>query len=304
MLPRTSFSTSSCPSGSDDGLRYSSVVQTVRLISLAAFAVCFAAGQSAEGYIKIGSDRRELRYARAARVADDLDKSKQMLHLILSEAEIPSKALFDRGELLGIKYSKTNQIVEFNFHDNAVNWFLMSKEMEGGGTLSRSESPNPFPYEVSGDRVKGKVEVKSGQFEASTNHPPYQIEVTYSAVLEKAPFEVAPTPADAIAATRSPAAIAYLDFVSALRAGDKAKIMAGVPPAQRAQMDTPEFPKALKFIQMMMPSNLKILKAVEKDGEATLTLSGTLEGAPQKGEAIMKLEGGKWLLRSESWTNN
>jgi hypothetical protein len=299
MLRRTFFLTSSCPNGSDSGLRYSSVVQTVRLISLVALAVCFASAQTADGYIKIGSDRRELRYARAARVADDLDKSKQMLHLILSEAEIPSSALFDGGKLFEIRIAKANQVVELNFRDEGVTWFLTGKEMPG--TLSLNRSPNPFPYEVSGDRVKGKVSAKSE--EASSSHTPYQIEVTYSAVLEKAPVAIAPTAADAGAAAKSPAAMAYLDFVSALRAGDKAKIMAGVLPAQRAQMDTPEFPKTLTFIQMMMPSNLKILRAVEKDGEATLTLSGVLEGSPQAGEAIMKLEGGKWLLRSESWTN-
>jgi hypothetical protein len=254
--------------------------------------------QTADGYIKTGADRRELHFARAARVTDDLDKTKQMLHLILSEAEISSKALFDRGELLGIKYQKKNQIVEFNFHEDGVNWFLMSKEMEGGGTLSLSRSPNPFPFEISGDTVKGKVEDHG---EASSMHPPYEIAVSYSAKLEEAVVEPAPTPADAIAAAKSPATKAYLDLVAAIRAGDKAKIMAGVGPEQRAQVDTPQFPQALKFIQSMMPSNLKVLKVVEKDGEATLTLSGMLEGSPQKGQSVMKLEGGKWLMHSESW---
>jgi hypothetical protein len=278
-------------------------VQVHRLIPFVLAAGTIATAQTAEGYIKIGSNRRELRHARAAQVTDDLHKSKQMIHLILSEAEIPSKALFDRGELLSIKYAKTNQIVEFNFHEDGVNWFLMSKEMEGGGTLSMSHSPNPFPYEIAGGMVKGKIEAHSEG--ASANQPAYEIAVTYTARMEQAvvEVEVAPTPADAIAAAKSPATRAYLDLVAAMRAGDKAKIMAGVPAEQRAQIDTPQFPQALKFLQAMMPVGLKVLKAAEHDGETTLTLSGTLEGSPQKGEAIMKLDGGKWLMRSESWTN-
>ena len=266
---------------------------------LAAVAASVTTAQTADGYIKVGSDQRNLRFARAAQIPDDLDKSKQMIHLVLSEAEIPSKALFDDMKLFDIRQAKVNQIVELNFRDNSVNWFLTGKGMEG--TRSMSQSPNPFPYQILAGAIKGKIEAHGDA--GSTGAAAYEISVTYTAPLEKPVIESAPTAADAAAAAKSPAVKAYLDLVTALRAGDKAKIMSGVPAEKRAQMDSPDFPKMLAFVQSMMPQNLKVLKVVEKDGVATLTLSGTLEGSPQKGEATMKLEGGKWLMMSESWRN-
>ena len=115
--------------------------------------------QTAEGFIRIGSDRRELHHARAARIQDDLDKSKQMIHLVISESPIPEKALFDDMKLFDVRQEKTNQIVELNFREDSVNWFLAGKEMEG--TRSLSQSPNPFPYEISGGSIKGRIEARS-----------------------------------------------------------------------------------------------------------------------------------------------
>ena len=57
----------------------------------------------------------------------------------------------------------------------------------------------------------------------------------------------------------------------------------------------------LKIVQMMQPLNIKVLKAVEKDGEATLTMTGTQEGKPMKGEATLKLVDGKWTMTNQSW---
>ena len=92
--------------------------------------------------------------------------------------------------------------------------------------------------------------------------------------------------------------------MSAIRAGDRAKIVAASPEDQRQQIDNADFEKMLKVVQTMQPSNIKVLKAVEKDGEATLTLSGVQDGKPQKGEATMKLEAGKWVMGSENWRDS
>ena len=268
----------------------------VKPLALALLFASLACAQTADGFIRIGADRRELRHARATHVPDDFDKSKQVIRLVLSEAPIPAKALFDSMALSAICSQKTNQIVEFDFHDGGVNWFLTGKEMEG--TRSLSQSPNPFPYEITNGTIQGKIEAKSDPDDKNT---PYEIAVTYTAQFEQAIVVPPPTPADAISAQKSPATKAYLNLIGAIRTGDRAKILAAAPPDQRDKIDTPDFQKMLKIIQMMQPENIKVLKAVEKDGVATLTLSGIQEGKPQKGEAVMKFEGGKWLMRNESW---
>ena len=82
-----------------------------------------------------------------------------MIHLVISESPIPEKALFDDMKLFDVRQEKTNQIVELNFREGSVNWFLAGKGMDG--TRSLSQSPNPFPYEIAGGSIKGKIEARS-----------------------------------------------------------------------------------------------------------------------------------------------
>lgn len=76
------------------------------------------------------------------------------------------------------------------------------------------------------------------------------------------PLAIAPTPADAAAATGKEPAKAYLAPV-AIRSGDKPKIMDLSPPDKRAMIDTPEFPQMLKMVQMMTHQNLQVLQVSE-----------------------------------------
>ena len=58
----------------------------------------------------------------------------------------------------------------------------------------------------------------------------------------------------------------------------------------------------LKMLQMMQQQEIRVRKAVTSGDETTLQVEGkSAEGAPQKGEVIMKLENGKWILRNEKW---
>jgi hypothetical protein len=281
---------------------YSKITMTklsllIRALLLMAFLGCLAGAQNTQGFIIVGSDRRELHCARAAEIPDDLDKSKTMIHVLLSESPISFIALFDSRALYDIRSEGKNQIVELNFRENGVNWFLTGHDMEGMFSLSRS--PNPFPYEVKAGAIKGKVESKS-----DTDAWPsrtYEISVTYAAPIEQHPVAgPEPAPGDALAAEKHPAVQAYLSLQEAIRAGNKAGILAAAPADRRARMDSPDFPQMLKMIQSMQPKEIRVLKAVDKDGEATLTLQ---DGQHRKGEATLRLEGGKWLMQSESWRN-
>jgi hypothetical protein len=252
---------------------------------------------SADGFIQIGSIRKELHFAKAAYTKDRFEPSKQVLHVLLSDAPVPSKALFDGGRLFALTSGSEIQVVEFDFSEEGVKWFVSAKGMPG--SRSMNASPNPFPYEIKGGILHGKVQSKSEAL--SADFPALEISVTYSAEIEKPVVEPPPTAADAIAAQRSPAAKAYLDRMDAVQKGDKARLMAVSTPEQRRLLEGPDFDKMLPMIQQMQPKNVKILKAVDTATESSLWLSGIVDGKPQKGELEMHLVDGRWLVTLEVW---
>jgi hypothetical protein len=254
---------------------------------------------SADGFIQIGTIRKELRFAKAAHVKDRFDPTKQVLHLILSDAPVPSKALFDGGRLFALISSTDIQVVEFDFVENGVKWFLSAKGMPG--SRSMSASPNPFPYEMKGNVMHGKIESKSEAL--SEDQPGLNISVTYSAEIEQPVVEPPPTAAETAAAQHSPAGKAYLDRLDAIAKGDKARLMAASSPEERAQLATADFNQVLPMIQGMQPKNVKILKAVDTATESVLQLSGVMEGKPQKGDVEMRLVDGHWLVTLELWND-
>ena len=113
------------------------------------------------------------------------------------------------------------------------------------GSLSRSQSPNPFPLKRTGEHVEGEVIDKQA---AEGSSVAYNISVKFSTELEKKAREVPLTAADAETAKRNPAAVRYLQFQEALRKGDKEEIRSFAPPEARAQLDGPDFPQMLKLL--------------------------------------------------------
>ncbi len=267
------------------------------VVSMLALGSASLIAGSAEGSLQVGSIRKELHFAKAAYVKDRFEPSKQVLHLVLSDAPVPSKALFDGARLFAITSSSEIQVVEFDFSDDGVKWFFSTKGLPG--TRSMNASPNPFPYEIKGGVMQGKIQSKSEAL--SENSPGIEISVTYSAEIEKPVVEPAPTAADAAAAQRSPAGKAYLDRLDAVQKGDKARLMPALTPEQRAQLEAADFKQILPMLQQMQPKNVKILKAVDTATESKLWLSGIVDGKPQKGDVEMHLVDGHWIVTLEIW---
>src|ERR1700734_1989271 len=129
------------------------------MASLLALGATSLVAGSAEGFAPVGSIRKELHFAKAAYVKDRFEPSKQVLHLVLSDALVPSKALFDGARLFELTNSSGIQVVEFDFSGDGAKWFLSMKGMPG--TRSMNESPNPFPYQIKGSVMQGKIQSQS-----------------------------------------------------------------------------------------------------------------------------------------------
>ena len=268
-----------------------------QIVSMLALGSTSLLAGSAEGFIQIGSVRKEFHFAKAAHVKDRFEPSKQVLHLVLSDAPIPSKALFDGARLFAITRSSDIQAVEFDFSEGGVKWFFSAKGMPG--SRSMNASPNPFPYEITGNVMHGKIQSKSEAL--SDEFPATEISVTYSAEIEKPVVEPAPTAAETAAAQHSAAGKAYLDRLDAVQKGDKVRLMAALPPEERQQFEKADFKQILPMLQEAQPRNVKVLKAVDTATESKLWLSGIVDGKPQKGEIEMRLVDGHWLVTLEVW---
>ena len=84
--------------------------------------------------------------------------------------------------------------------------------------------------------------------------------------------------------------------------GDRARIRSLAPPEAREQVDGPNFAEMLKVLQAMQERDVRVLKAVTNGDETTLQLDGkSPDGEPRRGEATLKLENGKWIMRNEKW---
>jgi hypothetical protein len=265
-------------------------MQAFQIMTIAALAGQFATGQSAKGFIKIGEDRRELRYVRAARVPDLGNPSKQVLLVMLSESLLSPKTVFDLGLRLIRSDSESNQVVMFTFDNQGVSWTVRHKSLEAGFS-SFAHSPNPFPFQLNAGKIEGRVEYQP--------KPPFtepiQVSVTYSAFLEKEPADPLPTPADAAAARQSAPAKVFLDQEDALEKGDRARFLATLRAKSRRKLEQEDFKQALPNLRYG-PKNLKVLKAVEEDREATLWISGIQDGKPCKGKAHLEIEGTNWVV--------
>lgn len=273
-----------------------------RRVSIATvFVLCcgIAAGQSgAEGFLKVGNVRKELRHARAAIVADRFDKAKQVLHVVFSDAPLPTKAVFDGLELFSLTNATGIQVVEFDFSpEGGVNWYFRVKGLTG--TMSMNQSPNPFPFDRKGDIISGKIQAKGDT--PGDDPKPYELSLTYTAKVEMPPVEKPVTAEDTAAAAKHPATLAYLDFVDAIRKGDKTRIIANAAPDRRHMIDTPDFEQMLKMIQSIEPTDIRVLKVAAEGDSATLTTTGTMEGKLRHGEAEMTRVEGRWYLRGEKW---
>jgi hypothetical protein len=146
-------------------------------------------------------------------------------------------------------------------------------------------------------RMEGGLAMEPGKLGGTT----YQYNVKFATDIAPRMVAAAPTAADAAEAGKAASAQAYLAFVAAVRGGNKAKMMELASPKVREMMSGPDFAETLKFVQSMMPANIKVLKATETGDEAKLVVTGTEEGKARQGTVTMMRQNGKWYMVKESW---
>jgi hypothetical protein len=274
------------------------MVRFFTILAITTGAMAQTAG-TATGTLIVNGNRHELKYARAATLPDEMDKGKEMLRVMVSDVPFPSEAMFHDIDLMVLGADGKINGVQLDFHGDGLVWLLRSADSKA--SFSHSQTPNPFPAKIVGGKAEGTM--TASQKAESNIEIAVEVALRYSAPIEKFVPEAEPTAADAEAAKRSPAAIAYLGFEDAIQKGDRAGILAMLPPEKRAQVDNEHFPEILKMIQSMEPTEVRVRKAADKSGTVTLWVTGKSAEGVQKGKITLHLEDGKWMVQNEEWGN-
>ncbi len=221
-------------------------------------------------------------------------KAAGVTAVIAVDRELDAATRTDPDALRSLAWDKKLNMVEIELNDGGISWVVRSQDYQG--SLSGSQSPDPYKLTVAGGRVKGTVKMAEASKLGETE---FYFEFPVDAAIEAKVEQPAPTAADKAAAGRAAATQAYLAYQKALMAGDKEGIKRAVDPAKAAHVDTPEFPQMIKFIQEMQPKKIEVLRAVEQGEDAELTLSGN--GGADTGTVKLKRINGAWLIMRESW---
>jgi hypothetical protein len=257
------------------------------LLAVLAFAATVHA-QTASGTLTINRDQFELKHAAAAAV-------KGRTRIVVADKPIPEDLMDDEGQLWDLKTSGYHGF-QLDIEADRQNYSLVviSSTLEGTVTMSGTFHPERLSV-FTAKRVEGALEEAPEKIGENT----VGYKVKFAAAV--APAEPAPTAADKAAAAGKESTKVYLSLIAAIRAGDKQKILELAPPDKRAAIDTPEFPKILKMVQMMTPTNIQVLKATETGDHARLIASGLEDGKPQRGKIYLNRVNGRWIMASESW---
>ena len=167
---------------------------------------------------------------------------------------------------------------------------------DSGGNISGGTYPEIELEGLGTDRVSGRVHhLKPQEFFDDT----YSYDFTFSVPLSDPNAPIG----DPLPAGGGEPGAAYLQWIAAIHSGDLERIKSLVPPemAEMVGAGTPEeAQEELEFMQMMTPTEVKVLGG-SSDGEtAILEAEGTMDGETMTFEVTMTRMGDSWVATGMS----
>jgi hypothetical protein len=251
---------------------------------------------TASGFLTINNERFEVSSASAMIVPDPFNKNKLQVRIVLADKPIPPGILDDEAAVWDLK-SKGIHGLEISISEDKSNYslFVISSTLKGQSISLSGTFDAKQLSAFTKQRVQGAMEAKPDKI-GETGFS-YSVKFDTPIVAGEAP----PTAADKTAAAGKESTKAYLEWVAAIRTGDKQKIMDMAPAEKRAMIDRPDFGKVLEMVQAMTPTKIEVLKATETGDQAKLIARGISDGNPQRGKIYLNRTNGKWILQTESW---
>lgn len=250
---------------------------------------------AAPGKLIINGTAIPLNHVYARTAPNAFEKDKVSTYILATDVELSPAERVDEDAIRIAGWEGKMNAVEIELTSGGISWTILSKKARS--TLSGSQSPSPYQITVAAGRATGQVKMKEPSTLGETT---YYFEFPIDAPIEsKAPVKP-PTAAETAAAQNAASTKVYKLFQAAVRSGDKAGIIKHLDPAKAKQVDTPDFPEMLKFIQSMQPKKIDVLRTVETGDQAELTVSAEA----QSGTVKMQRINGNWVVMRESWKKN
>lgn len=262
----------------------------IPLTALAFHAILLAA----PGKLTLDGKTVELTHVYARKAPSMFDSKTLTTYVLATDRELPASVRLDDDAIREMGWSGKLNSVQIELNDNGVNWSIRSSTTKG--SLSGSQSPNPYKLTVAAGRVTGLVKMEKPHKLGDSN---YYFEFPVDAAIETKAVAAAPTVKDKVAAQTAASSKAYMALQMAIRKGDKAAIIKGVDPERASKVDTSEFPQMLKMIQSMQAKDIEVLQANETADTAELVVAGG--GGKDTGTVKMRKLNGNWVVIRESW---
>jgi hypothetical protein len=251
---------------------------------------------TASGTMEVNGKVIQLTHAYALLVENWMEKDQNATVLLLSDRPLSDKVLKEKANIFDYRDAGMNGI-KMEFYGSGDNY---SMNIVGGGVEGSFSSSGTFdasqftvfePAKIAG-KIAAERDFGQTQFKYDVS---FETEVRPRQVKKKA------TPEEMKSAQNTESAKAYVAFNQAVRDGKLDAIRAGVVPERAEMMDKPEFKDVLAMIQMMMPSEIQVVKATEEGDSAELELIGKDGDKEKEGTASLRNVNGKWLVAGESW---
>ena len=221
------------------------------------------------------------------------DEKDPTWRVIFAEKPIELREL--DGFLSGFAYVKIGitRTAEFDEKPKLQAYSQDVKLSADGGNISGSPYPE-LEIESAGPEVfAGRIHLAEP---SEFFDDKYQYDFSFRAPLSDPDAPIGdPLPADGGEPGKS-----YLAWTEVVRSGDVNRIKALLP-KEKVEMLEADTKEAIEFLQMMTPSDIKVLGGSSDGSTAILKVEGSMDGEKLHGEITLVKMGELWVTTKESW---
>lgn len=268
------------------------------LLSFVLSLPLFAADKVA-GTMTVNGTETKLTHVYAAPRPNPFDESKTDVYVLVADRELPADAVHDDFALMRAREGVTGFTVQITADRSIVSGQVFSPNFKKMTQFSGTGMHELEVTSMTSDRIAGTVSVPKNDFFDNV----YEYAVTFDAAVTPKP-KPAPPAGKPLPPGGGDPAKAYHEYRKAMKSGDLAALRKAIVPEMAKKMDEPDFKEMFPLMQELQPKDVKITGGAVDGDTATLTAETKDAGNELTyGTIAMVREGGRWLLKKESWRN-
>lgn len=252
----------------------------------------------AEGVLTVNGEAVNLQFAYAITKPGTFDENTEDTLIFLTNMPLETGMLTEGGLLQQLERTGELKSVELTLNADQEPISIRVRHQAFGSGPSGRGSEEFALVAASPDRIEGKLfTTKVEDFFDTT----YEYNVSFNAdIFRKTPAGPA-TAEDMKTASDSPQATIYRALTDAVMAGDVEAMKPLVIADLLTELDSPNAPEVVGFLQTIMPKQVEFLRLTINGDSATLEMQSKDEGALQAGTVDFTLDGNDWKIGLSQW---